>query len=324
MDKQAIITGFGTTLVRSGAKYLATALVAHGLMKGGSTEAFIGFILALAAEGWSLWNSYGKAIALGSLDILRAKVQFAAEKARANPTTATASLTNLDAHVMATMPPVPSPAPPVASLILFAIGLCVLALAWAGPAAAQNGPARVAPARQAPRPLTGDPIQDIKNAVNPGAAGNEEPKLTGDPIADLHSAVKKLGQKVIVHLKLTYALASAPKAGGGVVDQTSAQCAKALVPIMQLVVNGPAPGTVAADDPMALNADEQAIAAAPGEPEGVPVKIEKLRILRLALSGPELNLACGALVQDEVKNGKDLAGKIISLITGAGLVGVGL
>lgn len=66
------------------------------------------------------------------------------------------------------------------------------------------------------------------------------------------------------------------------------------------------------------------MAADTGEPEGIIVKVEKLRILRLVLTSPALNNACGALVQDEVKNGQNLIGKITSLITGAGLAGIGI
>jgi hypothetical protein len=198
------------------------------------------------------------------------------------------------------------------------IPILIAALLVCGQAEAQTQrPARPAPTEQAapkgPFPLPFTP---------PGPNNPNGP--TGDPIADLRAVVMKLGDKIIVHLKQAYALASAPDANspGGVVDQTSAQCTKALVPIMQLVVNGPPSGTVPATDPMALTTDEQAIASNTSEPEGVPVQIEKLRILRLSLEGPALNLACGALVQDEVKNAQALVGKITSLITGAGLAGI--
>lgn len=171
---------------------------------------------------------------------------------------------------------------------------------------------------------TGNLPADIKKSFTPDAPATQDGDvaLTGDPIKDLHAAIQRGGAKLIVHLKMTYALAQAKGADGAPVDPTSAPCAKALVPIVDLVVNGPKAGTVDASDPMALTADEQVIASNTSEPEGIPVKIEKARIIRLALQSPALNIACGALVQDEVKQAGNLIGKITSLITGAGLVGI--
>lgn len=175
-----------------------------------------------------------------------------------------------------------------------------------------------AQAQQQPRLVkpTGNIAADIHSALHP-----EEPALTGDPVADLHSAIKKGGAKLIMHLKKQYALAISPGAdGSGQIDPIAAPCAKALVPIVDLVVNGPKATAVAAPDPMALSADEQAAAANTSEPDGVLVQIEKLRILRIAVQGQALTLACGPLVQDEVKQAKNLMGGITSLITGAGLL----
>lgn len=185
---------------------------------------------------------------------------------------------------------------------------------------AQNPRGPVSPPTFRPTVPTGDPVADIKRSFSQPA----EEKLTGDPVRDLHSAITRGGSKLIVHLKMTYALAMAKGQDGAIVDPTSAPCARALVPIVDLVVNGPKPGTVPIDDPMSLTPDEQVIASDPAEVEGIPVKIEKIRILRLSLSSPALNIACGALVQDEVKQAGSLIGKITSLITGAGLIGIGL
>lgn len=177
-----------------------------------------------------------------------------------------------------------------------------------------------------PRPVfrptvpTGDVKADVKKAFSPEPT--EEAPITGDPVKDLHAAIQRGGAKLIVHLKQTYALATAKGQDGAPVDPTSAPCAKALVPIVDLVVNGPKPGTVPADDPMAMTEAEVAIASDPSALEGIPVKIEKARIIRLALQSPALNLACGALVQDEVKQAGNLIGKITSLITGAGIAGL--
>jgi hypothetical protein len=151
--------------------------------------------------------------------------------------------------------------------------------------------------------------------------GDSGCKATGDPIGDLHCVIKAGGAKLILHLKQSYALASAPgSAAGSLTDNTSATCTKALVPIFDLVINGPKAGTIAAGDPMALTPDEVTLAANPSEIDGPIVIIEKIRILRLAIQSPALNDACGALVQDEVKNAQSLVGKVTSLVTGAGIL----
>lgn len=180
---------------------------------------------------------------------------------------------------------------------------------------------------------TGDLVKDIKN-TNSGDTGNSGSIFagkkigdtnctsTGDPTADLQCVIKAGGAKLILHLKQSYALAAAKDKNGTPADNTAATCNKALVPIVNLVVNGPQPGSIPADDPMALTSDEQTMASDPKEADGAIVVMEKTRILRLALQSPSLNDACGALVQDEVKNAQNLVGKVTSLLTGAGLTGV--
>ena len=192
--------------------------------------------------------------------------------------------------------------------LIFAIALLCLTV----PAYAQNR-------QPAARPtLTGNPVVDIHNAITPPG----EAKLTGDPISDLHAVIMKGGDKLIMHLKLTYALAIAPGNGNPQIDAISAPCAKALVPIVTLVVHGPPSGTVPDGDPMALSPAEVTMAADTSEPEGLPVAIEKIRILRLSLTSPALTIACGPLVQDEVKQAQNLIGGISSLMTGAGLLAI--
>lgn len=181
---------------------------------------------------------------------------------------------------------------------------------------------------QAQQPKIGGPIGRTLDKVQgiPTAPENEKSvKLTGDPVADLHSAIKRGGADLILHLKQAYALAQSPvDEKGNAVDPTSAPCYRALVPLVDLVVNGPKPATIPDNDPMAFTADEQILSQDKSKLEGVLPKVEKLRILRLALQSQNLNIACGALVQDEVKNAQNLVGKIGSLITGAGLAGIGL
>jgi len=169
--------------------------------------------------------------------------------------------------------------------------------------------------------ITGNVIEDTKAnlGIKPSSAAST-PALTGDPVADLHNAIKKGGSKLIIHLKQQYALASSLGSDNVMVDPIAAPCAKALVPIVDLVVNGPKAASIPATDPMALTTDEATIANNPSEPDGPAVAIEKIRILRRAVQSDSLNTACGPLVQDEVKQAKNLMGGITSLITGAGVL----
>lgn len=280
----------------------ASALVTYGLMKSDQSSAFVeiasGIIMGALALGWSAWDKTGRARVQGLLKKL------------------TGTHTVEDAKAVATVaPPAPTASPAVVETAKAIAGMLLLvALLWPAQSFAQVKLV----------PPTGNLINDVNAARARGIASGNDVKLTGDPIADLHAAIQKQGAKLIMHLKQSYALAMAKGASGSAADNTSAMCTRALVPIVSLVVNGPPAGTLPSDDPMVLTTEEAKMAADTGELEGVVVKVEKLRILRLALTSPALNDACGALVQDEVKNAQSLVGKLTSLITGAGLLGVGL
>ena len=105
MDTKAAASAGFTTIATTGLKALAGALVVHGYMSSGSTEAFIGAGLAVATAGYSFWKDYGRVIAVASLDLLRAKVLVAADKARSQPTMAPAAIASVAAHVQATTSP---------------------------------------------------------------------------------------------------------------------------------------------------------------------------------------------------------------------------
>lgn len=105
MDTQpSVAQGFALTLFRGALKYAAAAAVAHGMMTDGYTEAFIGLGVCGGAEVWSLWNNYGRTIALASLDLLRSKVVNAAASARVGAVSPQSALARLDAHVAETAP----------------------------------------------------------------------------------------------------------------------------------------------------------------------------------------------------------------------------
>lgn len=158
MDAKTILA----TLTRLVLASIAGTLVKDGLLQASGTQTFIGAGMLVATGMWGLWNGYGKDIAKASLDILRARVLNAAAIANAHPASAATALSGVVAHVVATSPepaPVVAAVPPVASVIALAIGL-TLGLGWPGAAHAQTR-------QPSARPLTGDPIKDIGNAIHP-------------------------------------------------------------------------------------------------------------------------------------------------------------
>jgi hypothetical protein len=105
MDTKAATSAGLTTLATSGLKAFAGALVVHGYMSSGNTEAFVGVGMLALTGVYSFWKDYGRAMAIDSLDILRAKVSNAAAAARANQVSPTSALAKLDQHVTDTTPP---------------------------------------------------------------------------------------------------------------------------------------------------------------------------------------------------------------------------
>jgi hypothetical protein len=336
------MTSILTTAATLGLTGLGTFLATHGLMNSSGTEALISLAPFVAAAGVATWREYVRPILTAQLEVLKAKslaqaaalkaanapkvtvAQIAAQSPTMDATQVVKAIATLPPEIKATVGPPATPAasfPPPKAILGLALVAAFLGLLGPGAAHAQQGNRSNPPIRNTPA-LTGNPIQDIKNATQPAGASSEI-KLTGDPIADLHAAITKGGAKLILHLKQSYALAMA-KGSSGSADNTSAMCTRALVPIVDLVVNGPKMGTLDPADSMNLTSDEVTAAADTSEPEGPIVAIEKLRILRLAVTSPALNDACGALVQDEVKNAQALVGKITSLITGVGLLPAGL
>ncbi len=239
MDTKAAASAGFTTLATTGLKALAGALVVHGYMSSGSTEAFIGAGLAVATAGYSFWKDYGRVIAVAALDLLRAKVQFAAAKAQANPGTAAPSLTALNNHVVATTPAPSSPS--AASVAILAIGLSALAFAWASPASAQ---AVVAPAHPVVHHKAHVPLPHVRPsgealeayaATTPAApavpAGKiSSAQLTADPLAPL-----KLFTVTDLQAALDDANSQTPP------DTVAAGCYTALMTVAQGGVQNPLP-----------------------------------------------------------------------------------
>lgn len=287
MDLKTILS----LIARHGLTTLGGTLATHGYLGSGNVEQFVGAGMIILGVGWSWWQKSGQAAVSAKLGRLTTHVE--AINTSAPPGQVAAAVET---------------AKRVAALLVLAVVLAALA------------PVPAAYAQVRKPQITGNIVADTKanlGITKPGDA----PALTGDPVADLHNAIKKGGAKLLMHLKQQYALAISPGSDGSTqVDPIAAPCAKALVPIVDLVVNGPKATTVAPPDAMALTADEQTAAADASELDGVLVQVEKIRILRIAVQGNALTIACGPLVQDEVKQAKNLMGGITSLITGAGLL----
>lgn len=159
--------------------------------------------------------------------------------------------------------------------------------------------------------ITGKPIEDIKadirDARGQGAANAVASASAEDQII---AQANQLGQKFIDDLTQAYAYASYKGADGQLADAAAAPCYAALIPTASLIVNGP-PSTVTVSP----------TTAPPSEP-GIVTKVEKLRIIRIALQSTSLKNACAPLVQDvqtQVTNVLTFGAGIARVLTGFGL-----
>jgi hypothetical protein len=70
----------GASVAKNGLMALGSAAAAHGIINGSQTETFVAIGMALVGGAWSFWNSYGRAIVLSQLEVLKAKSLAQAEK----------------------------------------------------------------------------------------------------------------------------------------------------------------------------------------------------------------------------------------------------
>jgi len=103
--KTQIVGTLSVTLARGLVKWGCAFLALHGVaMSGSNTEAAVGIVAGLLTECWSLYNSYGKEMAVAGLTILRARVLNAAARSQVTPSAAPAAIASVAAHVVATAP----------------------------------------------------------------------------------------------------------------------------------------------------------------------------------------------------------------------------
>jgi hypothetical protein len=71
------------SVAKNGLMTLGSAAAAHGIISGSQTETFVAIGMALLGGAWSFWNSYGRAIAVSQLEVLKAKSLAQAAKMNA-------------------------------------------------------------------------------------------------------------------------------------------------------------------------------------------------------------------------------------------------
>lgn len=148
-----------------------------------------------------------------------------------------------------------------------------------------------------------------KNDLNrPGGVASATATTGSGPEDQIIAKINELGAKLIDDLQQAEAYASATDAAGQMADAAAAPCYSALIPVVQLVVNGPKP--------------KDGALPPPAEP-GIVTKVEKLRIIRIALQSTNLRNACAPLVQDvqtQVGSVLGMGAGIARIVTGLGLV----
>lgn len=179
-------------------------------------------------------------------------------------------------------------------------------------------------ASAAPRALhvTGNPVADVKADIT-DANGNAV-DIDAKPGDAIIATIATQGANLIADLQAAHDLAAFTDKNGQQADYAAAQCYAALIPIVQLVVNGP-PSAQAAQQQSSAAAQTAAAptATTPQQATGVVTRIEKLRIIRIAINGTPLKNSCAALVQDvqtQVANVLTGAAGIARVLSGVGLV----
>jgi hypothetical protein len=140
--------------------------------------------------------------------------------------------------------------------------------------------------------------------VHPLTQGTSAASTESDPLAQLAA---KFNADLNSDLANALALASQKDAAGNVADQTAVPCYSALLNLNALI-NG------------------LAIAVTPTNITGPQVvsRLEKLRILKNALSNQNFKDACAPLVQDIQQTGTQFLGQVLSIVGGAAKLGIAL
>jgi hypothetical protein len=141
--------------------------------------------------------------------------------------------------------------------------------------------------------------------------------LTGNPLADLLNAITAQGNTLIVDLQNALNLANYQLPGGTTVaDPIAATAIQALIPLVQLVINGPPAA------PAAAGTTAGTTAAAPSATSGIMTEAEKLRIVAITVQSTAFKQAVSPFVVDTVAQVQGLINGMMTLFTGAGITGL--
>lgn len=152
--------------------------------------------------------------------------------------------------------------------------------------------------------------QGAASAASPLSAATGNVALTGNPEADLFNTIQNMGTALLTDLQAASSYANAPAQGGGIADPIAAPAMAAIIPLVQMIINGP-PAAAGATAP-----------AGSATPPGVITVVEKVRIIRMAIESQAFKSAVAPLILDEVQNIQNLASGLVQLLSGASIAGL--
>ena len=159
-----------------------------------------------------------------------------------------------------------------------------------------NAPAGAAPAQ---------------NPVAAATGATAMPALTGNPMTDLYNAIEAQGNELIADLQAALNLANYQIPGGGTADPIAATAIAALIPLVQLVIDGPPSVTPAAG-----------AAPAPAGTPGILTEAEKIRIITITVQSTAFKQAVSPFVVDTIQQVQGLINGMMTLFTGGAIAGL--
>lgn len=136
--------------------------------------------------------------------------------------------------------------------------------------------------------------------------------LTGNPLADLLNAITTQGNTLIADLQAAENLANYQIPGGGLADPIAATAIAALIPLVQLVINGPPAAPAAAGSTV----------TAPSAVPGIMTEAEKLRIVAITVQSAAFKSAVSPFIVDTIAQVQGLINGLMTLFTGGAVAGL--
>lgn len=139
--------------------------------------------------------------------------------------------------------------------------------------------------------------------------------LTGNALTDLLNAITTQGNALIADLQNALNLANYQLPGGTTVaDPIAATAIAALIPLVQLIINGPPAAPVTG----ATGTTTTASAATPG----IMTEAEKLRIVSITVQSTAFKQAVSPFIVDTVQQVQGLINGLMTLFTGGAIAGL--